>query len=468
MLKRFLIVGLVLVLAGVSTLLWLTRQESKWQQLRDKCRAKYAAGSKDFLHDWLEMPDDHRTSLSRQKDDSTNRTIEELQQEQYERFIADFDELGSIEPRLYPVARILYGDDWQERLREYNKQRQLKEAFFAGSVICCSVGGALVLSSLIAIGIVQLHKARLRKHSDTPTVQTETEQNPETGQAEENQKPQKTRLAAILNCHKCGDESADKPSNTAETQLPPDSTNGKTDSNDADFTKHLYTDRGSVEPDKHQRRTSIKLAELITGKQKDADSSSCADKSFFSSYKGIKQAKSDIDRGAKKFSKDAKMARQISEKKPDLLNDTLNKLTEEVAAIRSYAGQQEERVKKFQGGHDWNIIRSFALRVIRCIDNLERKINALARADGATEHLQELRDELLFALESTGLEQFEPQVNSDYRGQEKTAEAVKGKASADSDELKGKIADVVRCGYRYMVDEENFKVVRAAQVRVFG
>jgi molecular chaperone GrpE (heat shock protein) len=462
--RKFLTVGLVFILAGVSTLLWLTRQESKWQQLRDRCRAKYAAGSKNFLDDWLELPDDLRTSLSQQKDDGTSRTIEEIKQEQYERFVADFDKLGSIEPRLYPVARILYGDDWQERLSEYNRQQKLRDTFFAGSVICCCVGGALVLSSLVAMGIVRLHKTRPHKHP----VRAETEQDEITDAAEEEQKTQKPKLAAILNCHKYGNEGPDKPLNIDGEQPASNSDSGKKSGKGPDSTKHLYTDRESVEPGKHQRRTSIKLAELISGKQKDADSSSYVDKSFFSSYKSIKQAKSDIDRGAKKFSKDAKMARQIGEKQPNLLNETLNKLTEEVAAIRSYAGQQEERVKKFQEGYDWNIIRSFALRVIRCIDNLEKKINILAQAGRPTDHLQEIKDELLFALESAGLERFEPQVNSDYRGQEKTTEAVREKASADKDELKGKIADVVRCGYRFMVDQDNFKVVRAAQVRVFG
>jgi len=460
--KKFLIIGLVFVLAGVSALLWLGSREARWQKLRDKCRAKYAAGSKDFLQDWLELPEDRHTPISRENDNGTTKTIEDIRQEQFERFVADFDKLGNLEPRLYPVARVLYGEHWQERLREYDRRHELEKTFFAGSVICCCLGGALVLSSLGVIIIVRLSKANQRpascKQTEHKNVQSRTDRSEKTSEPGENEKPQKTTLAAVLNCHKYGSEDTGEPVNAA----------GRKNAGPDNPTKHLYTDSESLEPDRRNQKAHVKLAELLGGKQKTPDKPDYTNGSFFSSHKSIKQARSDIDRGAKKFSKNVKLARKISEQQPNLLNETLSRLTEEVAAIRSYAGHQEERVKKFQEGYDWNIIRSFALRVIRCIDNLERRMNAMPEQGPATDHLRDIRDELLFALESTGLERFEPQVNSDYRGQEKTAEAVRDKASADTDELKGKIADVVRCGYRFIVGEGNFKVVRAAQVRLFG
>ena len=212
----------------------------------------------------------------------------------------------------------------------------------------------------------------------------------------------------------------------------------------------------------------MKLAEILGRKKNKADDSDNTQDSFFDSYRSVTQAKDNINRSAKKFSKETRTAKKIAEQQPDLLNDTLNRLTEEVAAIRQHAGQQDDRVKKLQEGHDWNIIRNFGLRVIRCVDNLDRRINILSENGHPTEHLEEIRDELLFALESSGLEQYEPQVRSDYRGQEKTAEAVKARQDTDEHDLRGRIADIVRCGYRYVVDDENFKVVRAAQVKLFG
>ena len=83
-------------------------------------------------------------------------------------------------------------------------------------------------------------------------------------------------------------------------------------------------------------------------------------------------------------------------------------------------------------------------------------------------HLNETRDELLFALESSGVEQFVPEINSDYCGQERFAEAVKEKEHCDDPQLIGKIAKVIKPGYQYSVDENNIKVVRPAMIKLFG
>jgi len=150
------------------------------------------------------------------------------------------------------------------------------------------------------------------------------------------------------------------------------------------------------------------------------------------------------------------------------LNGALEDLTEQVSAIREYASHQQQRVEKLQDGYDWSIIRTFCLRVIRCIDNIESRIERLSDKEGDTGHLEEVRDELIFALESSGVEQFRPEVNSVYRGQEKSTEAVKEKEHCEKAENAGTIAQVVRPGYQYFIDEDNFKVVRAAQVKLFG
>ena len=149
------------------------------------------------------------------------------------------------------------------------------------------------------------------------------------------------------------------------------------------------------------------------------------------------------------------------------LNNTLRELTEEVSAIREYATQQQDRVKKLQAGYDWNIIRNFCLRIIRCIDNLESRINQLSKDGEETMYLEEAKDELIFALESSGVEQFKPEINSDYRGQEKFAEAVKNKECSNGAKMTGKIAKVLRPGYQHIIDDENVRVVRPAQVKLY-
>ena len=156
-----------------------------------------------------------------------------------------------------------------------------------------------------------------------------------------------------------------------------------------------------------------------------------------------------------------------NESHSDPLNSTLMELTEQVAAIREYASQQQDRVEKLQGGYDWNITKNFCLRVIRCVDNLEKRINRLRKQNINSTDLQEVHDELLFVLESSGVEQFRPEINSDYRGQERFAEVTKDRQPSEDKNMTDKIAKVIRPGYRYVIDEENIKVVRTAQVKLF-
>jgi molecular chaperone GrpE (heat shock protein) len=164
----------------------------------------------------------------------------------------------------------------------------------------------------------------------------------------------------------------------------------------------------------------------------------------------------------------AQNVQQASRGQGEPLGDTLKELAQQVSAIREYAACQQDRVEKLQDGYDWSIVRTFCLKVIRCIDNLENRLAKLDEDDEGTLQLEEVRDELLFALESSGVEQFRPDVGSEYRGHEKFAEAIKEKEITGDASQVGTIAKVVRPGYRYITDEDSYKVVRTAQVKLFG
>jgi molecular chaperone GrpE (heat shock protein) len=146
----------------------------------------------------------------------------------------------------------------------------------------------------------------------------------------------------------------------------------------------------------------------------------------------------------------------------------LKDLSEHVSAIREYATLQQGRMEKLQDGYDWNIIRNFCLRIIRCIDNLDARIIALSAEGSDVSNLEEVRDELIFSLESSGVESFEPQLNSNYHNQEKMLEAIKDKVPTDDTEAHGKVAKVVRCGYHYLIEDDTVKVIRPCQVSLFG
>jgi len=149
------------------------------------------------------------------------------------------------------------------------------------------------------------------------------------------------------------------------------------------------------------------------------------------------------------------------------VTNTLDELTQEVSAIREFAAKQQDRVIQLQEGYDWTIIKRFCLRIIRCIDNLDDRISKLNGAGEITQYLEDARDELVFALESSGVEQFKPQIDADYKGLEKAAEAVHERQRSDQAHLSGKIAKVVRPGYQYVLNDNDVKIVRAAQVKLY-
>lgn len=149
------------------------------------------------------------------------------------------------------------------------------------------------------------------------------------------------------------------------------------------------------------------------------------------------------------------------------VNNTLDELTQEVSAIREFTAKQQDRVIQLQEGYDWTIIKRFCLRIIRCIDNLDDRISKLNSESENTQYLEDVRDELVFALESSGVEQFKPQIDADYKGLEKAAEAVHERERSDQAHLSGKIAKVVRPGYQYVLNDNDVKIVRAAQVKIY-
>lgn len=146
----------------------------------------------------------------------------------------------------------------------------------------------------------------------------------------------------------------------------------------------------------------------------------------------------------------------------------LSELTEEVSAIRQFASAQQSQMQKLQAGYDWMLIRRFCLRIIRCIDNIEERITRLGNEDQLLQtSLEEIRDELVFALESSGVEQYRPDLNVSFKGLEKYAEAVRQRVATSDASQVGTIAEILRPGYQYLISDDDVKIVRCAQVKLY-
>ncbi len=420
MLKKLVVLGLVLLFAGAAVLRWVLAEKRKQQEQTALYRSKYDSELSEDLkqyNEWLQLPPEERPTLPLGLDGNANAAAKtQRQREQQERLKADLEKLAANDTGPPPLADFLYGENWQEELNEYKKRKEQSEFILTASIVCTSIGGTIFASCLLQyiarliIGAV----CCLRRFFAGLLARRRVSKDEglvrlEVAEDQGNSQASSTLWACF------GDESQGQKQCTQQTGL----------------------------------RKRAKAVAASTSQNSNND-------------------RKDRPRQAASKSASSVGVQQAIAEHSDTLNGTLTELTEQVAAIREYASDQQGRVEKLQEGYDWSIIRNFCLRVIRCIDNLESRISQQSAKRTETAHLKEVRDELLFALESSGVERFEPEIDSHYRGQEKYAEAIKDREHCDDPDKTGRIAEVIRPGYRYFIDEENVKIVRPAAVKLFG
>lgn len=426
--KNLTIVASILLVAGGAALGWVLSERRTDREEAAHYQANYSEGRGDYVKqydEWLMTPPRERAELPLLLDENgKTKTREQLWQDQQGRLRADLDQLATGEITAPAFAEVIYGETWQTELSEYEKRKELQAFVFTGSIVCASTGGLvyawwvlLWAGRLVAKGASDLKRSIKRRRG---AAEQDEEGKPEPEDAEDTP-PQEE------NADEKQEESARRPRVTVKPTI-------------TETVEREHRPMGSMT----QRPTyPLERERIVSPAAYEKSSDSGASVGGASNREEFGE-----------------------QSKP--LDNTLSDLTQQVSAIREYAASQQDRLEKLQDGYDWNIIRTFCLRVIRAVDNLDNRIVQLKEDDVETTHLEEVRDELIFALESSGIEQFEPETDSEYRGQEKLAEAVKDKQSCDDPEQAGKIANVIRPGYQYFINEENVKIVRPAQVRLYA
>jgi len=480
MLKRFVILGLVLLLAGSAGLGWVLTEKRKDQQQTARYQSKYGSqlGKEMEQYDeWLRLPAEKRTALPPVLDEQGRiKTKAQLQQEQQGRLKADLDKLAGSQADSAEVATkagsdaqaladFLYGDNWQQELNKYKGQQEQKELILNGSIVCTSIGGAIFTGCLLLYTIrlvIKVSSSLGKLLADALADRRQTRQ------------ASGGRALASADAGRGSGQVQDK---NADKDVSPGTCAGDKPCPQVAGLRIQMEGNSSKEPPVQLPQVQVasqlqaSSAEQTQSAQRMADQSKKPLKTLFSARRAStldRPSPSGIGYRTSGIQHPTAGVKQTTTEAPDPLNNTLIELTQQVAAIREYASTQQDRVQKLQEGYDWNIIRNFCLRVIRCIDNVENRIRERAGQNGEAVHLREIRDELLFALESSGIEQFEPEINSDYQRQEKFAEAVKERESCDDPDLTGRIAKVVRPGYQYFIDDKTARVVRPAMVMLFA
>lgn len=423
---KSMIIGFVLLLVGSIALLWAFNEIQSEQDEMARCQSKYSTETDDYMkqyNEWLRLPADERATFPLLLDKTGKiKTRAQLKQEQRERLTADLEELALGRTEINPFADVLYGENWASELQAYKKRKELNKDVLTGSIVCTSMGGLIYVWWLL-FGLVRM----VMKSLDGL----------------------KQRAAG----------SKEKSLNMVDEEM--DLTNPQ------DIAPE---EQRKIQSNPRQKNRKV-LPKSNWGKWKPVQ----RDPEVENEANQIKRISNEVERIASLLSDEKTTQLEVLKTRPldagdqsKPIDDTLSQLSQEVSAIREYTSYQQDRLEKLQDGYDWNIIRTFCLRIIRCIDNIENRISRLDGNSAKNADLIEVRDELIFALESSGVEQFEPEVNSDYRGQEKGAEAVKDRQPNEKPEQRGKIASIIRPGYQYFISEENIKIVRPAQVRLFA
>jgi molecular chaperone GrpE (heat shock protein) len=456
--KKLIILGSVLLLTGGIMLGWILAEKEKIQRDASQYHLKYGVETDDYVkqyEEWLRTPPRERSELPPiLEDNGKAMTREQLWQEQQERLKADLDKLATGETAVHPLADVLYGENWQNELSEYKKRNERNEHIMTGSIVCMTMGGSIYAGWLLLWMARFVKKCSSRSKRLVTKIKTRKKvesQKQIEDDAKELPQGRKTK-EKLIQLDKHPDTSGN-----SNRQIPLSVKSGTKTLERAVNKVKISNGTENINKLLSDEKTAVIKTTTNWGKQRSETKEHS--KPLNSAINEFTQQLSAIQSGKQRSETD-------EQSKP--LDSAINELTQQVSAIREYAACQQDRLEKLQDGYDWNIIRTFCLRVIRCIDNLESRISRLAEEDAKAIHLEEIRDELIFALESSGIEQFKPEIDSEYRGQEKFAEAVKDKQESDNPEQAGNIAIVIRPGYQYFINEENVKVVRPAQVKLFA
>ncbi|UCD50717.1 MAG: hypothetical protein JSW27_24745 [Phycisphaerales bacterium] len=509
MLRKCTILGLAFLVLGALAFARLRRQwqtetsETTASTSRDSLQSAEYLGRYDR---WYQLTPEQQNQLVLELDkDRQSKTQEEVAAEQQSRLRASLPRLAAGEMNPGDIADYLYGPNWQDKVAEYQRLKEQEQIIQTASIVCLAIGATLT-GGCLAIGIF-LYVARLckainqrriarRRTVDADPVeltdivqqsegpgqsdgeiedlvaeldpQAETNTQPSEND-EEQEEDEPSERFVIPRSHT--DVSTERPSLAPAPQVD-ESPVAVLLSDEPDADAEWSPESEWSIPNTVTSPTETPLRQLFTPRPRvlvlGEDPPDQVEESTATAEDSLETQADDLQKQIAEFKEVAQSVQQASREQSAPLGNTLKELAQQVSAIREYAASQQNRVEKLQDGYDWTIIRTFCLRVIRCIDNLENRIERLTEDDKVAGHLDEVKDELLFALESSGIEQFRPEIDSGYRGQEKLAEAVKEKEiTGDSDQL-GKIAKVIRPGYRYMIDEESCKIVRTAQVKLYG
>ena len=435
--KTWAIWAFLFTLAGIIGLGGVAKHQYDWQRETAAYRQQHGQAADGYLRkyeQWRQLTDEQRQENPWGFGEYGGEgALQQLKDGQQTRLKADLEALANGTKNPQMLADVLYGSGWRLQVDEYRKNKEMQQAISTASTVSITAGIIMLCGYLIKRLV-----------------------NAVTG----NRDSKETFFARIFRRKK------------DQAQIEPDPDQAESEPEQVAQGPDRAEPVAGEQPDENQQWQEPAMAAAITRTARSGGYFQASG----TEQTGIDSAalKESLRKQAPKLSGLTGMYGQSSANSQaatlmatEPVNNGLSELTQEVSAIREFAAQQQDRVRQLQDGYDWGIIKRFCIRVIRCIDNLDDRIKRFVEEGQETEYLEDVRDELVFSLESSGVEQFEPEIDSDYRGQEKRAEAVRTREQTDDSDLSGKIAEVMRPGYQYVVNDDDIKIVRSARVKLY-
>lgn len=148
--------------------------------------------------------------------------------------------------------------------------------------------------------------------------------------------------------------------------------------------------------------------------------------------------------------------------------ETMQSIHQQLEGIREYTAEQHRLVERYQKGFEWVVVSDLGKRVIRVTDGITKDLGQEQMDNETRARLEDIRDELHFALESKGIELIESvEVGSNSKDLREMVR-VRETDTTSAPSKDGIVKDIIRPGYRLVLDAQGpGRVIRPVEVSIW-
>jgi molecular chaperone GrpE (heat shock protein) len=147
-------------------------------------------------------------------------------------------------------------------------------------------------------------------------------------------------------------------------------------------------------------------------------------------------------------------------------SSSLKMMEDSMCGVREYLAEKSQEHQRLQEGYDYSVLKNFCRQIIRCVHRIEALCKVCSPEEAAS--LESIRLDLLDLLDRNGVEEFEPAVGEEYATLRSLAEVLSHKEMTHDASKVGRVAEVVRSGFKYIYNDDQARLILPAQVKVFA